>query len=200
MCTDEQKCRNDMGYIIDAVNYDLTWGGNAATKEAAEYYYTGGVLDHLVGSLKESTYTFSQARDLTIQAMRNQLEYVDSSTEAAITRVASHTETYEQVIWDNERFIAVGSGGIIHTSADGATWTAQTSGITTTLYDVLFNKWAVGERGVPEYIAVGQGGKVLITNNPTGTWYEKTTPISDTLGRLLMMEQLMLLLVLLVKL
>ena len=181
MCSDEQKCLNDMGYIIDAITYDLTWGGNAATKEAAEYYYTGGVLDHLVGSLKESTYTFSQARDLTIQAMRNQLEYVDSSTEAAITRVASHTETYEQVIWDNERFIAVGSGGIIHTSADGATWTAQTSGITTTLYDVLFNKWAVGERGVPEYIAVGQGGKVLITNNPTGTWYEKTTPISDNL-------------------
>ena len=181
MCTDEQKCLNDMGYIIDAVNYDLTWGGNAATKEAAEYYYTGGVLDHLTGSLKESTYTFAQARDLTIQAMRNQLEYVDSSTEAAITRVASHTETYEQVIWDNERFIAVGSGGIIHTSADGATWTAQTSGISTTLYDVLFNKWAVGERGVPEYIAVGQGGKVLITNNPTGTWYEKTTPISDNL-------------------
>ena len=34
MCADEQKCLNDMGYIIDAVNYDLTWGGNAATKEA----------------------------------------------------------------------------------------------------------------------------------------------------------------------
>ena len=116
MCSDEQKCLNDMGYIIDAVNYDLTWGGNAATKEAAEYYYTGGVLDHLVGSLKESTYTFAQARDLSIQAMRNQLAFVDNSSTGSLTRLAAASgKTYHQVVWDNERFIAVGTGGMIHT-------------------------------------------------------------------------------------
>ena len=181
MCADESKCINDIGYVVDAVNYDLTWGGNAATKEAAEYYYTGGVLNHLVGSLQESQYTFEQARDLSIQAMRNQLAYVDSSTEAAITRVGSHTNTYKSVIWDNERFIAVGGSGMIHTSADGSTWTAQTSGTANTLNDVLFNKWAVGERGVPEYIAVGDAGTILTSNDPTGTWYSKTSGVSDTL-------------------
>ena len=33
--------------------------------------------------------------------------------------------------------------------------------------DVLFNKWAVGERGVPEYIAVGHDGVIFTSNNPT---------------------------------
>ena len=70
---------------------------------------------------------------------------------------------------------------MIHTSADGATWTAQTSGITDNINDVLFNKWAVGERGVPEYIAVGGNGKILISNDPTGTWYSKTSGTTESL-------------------
>ncbi len=171
MCADEAKCINDIGYIIDAVNYDLTWGGNAATKEAAEYYYTGGVLDHLVGSLKESTYTFAQARDLSIQAMRNQLEYVSSSTKTSVTKTVGFGGN---AIWDNERFVSVSQSGIA-TSADGVTWTSQTVAGSPYLRDVLFNKWAVGERGVPEYIAVGHGG-VIFTSNNTVDWYSKTTP------------------------
>ena len=180
MCTDEQKCLNDMGYIIDAVNYDLTWGGNAATKEAAEYYYTGGVLDHLIGSLKESTYTFAQARDLSIQAMRNQLEYVTTATKTNITQNFGAVFV-QDTIWDNDRFVAVGTGGTLRTSTDGLTWTAQTVPTSTTdLNRVLFNKWAVGERGVPEYIVVGDSG-VILTSNNTINWYVKTTPTSEDL-------------------
>ena len=181
MCTDEQKCLNDMGYIIDAVNYDLTWGGNAATKEAAEYYYTGGVLDHLIGSLKESTYTFAQARDLSIQAMRNQLEYVTTATKTNINQNFGQVFVRDTV-WDNDRFIAVGSQGTLRTSTDGLTWTSQTvpSG-NNDLNKVLFNKWAVGERGVPEYIVVGEAG-VILTSNNTVNWYQKTTPTTENLG------------------
>ena len=180
MCTDEQKCRNDMGYIIDAVNYDLTWGGNAATKEAAEYYYTGGVLDHLVGSLKESTYTFAQARDLSIQAMRNQLEYVTTATKTNITQNFGAVFV-QDAVWDNDRFVAVGTQGTLRTSTDGLTWTSQSVPTSTTdLNKVLFNKWAVGERGVPEYIVVGDSG-VILTSNNTINWYVKTTPTTEDL-------------------
>jgi len=170
---DETQCQTDVKHIISAINYDLTWGGNAATKEAAEYYYTGGTLDHIENQLKETTYAFEQARDLSIQAMRNQLQYVDYSSTAAITRPSGYTGTYSKIIWDNQKFVAVGSNGAIHTSSNGLQWDAQTSGTTEPLNDIVWNKWAVGERGVPEYIAVGAAGKILISNNGT-SWVTKT--------------------------
>ena len=177
---DETQCKTDVQHIVDAINYDLTWGGNAATKEAAENYYTGGALDHITDQLKETTYAFEQARDLSIQAMRNQLTYVDYSSTGVFTRPAGYTGTYVSATWDNEKFIAVGTGGAIHTSSDGTTWTAETSGTSNQLNDIIWNKWAVGERGVPEYIAVGLGGVILHSNNRVN-WYSKTSGVSTEL-------------------
>ena len=177
---DETQCKTDMGHIVEAINYDLTWGGNAATKEAADYYFDAGALTHVQDQLKETTYAFEEARDLSIQAMRNQLKYVDTSSTGVFTRPTGYTGTYVSAIWDNDKFIAVGTVGAIHTSTDGTNWTAQTSGTTEQLNDIIFNKWAVGERGVPEYIAVGQNGNILHSNNAT-TWYSKTSGVSTEL-------------------
>jgi hypothetical protein len=177
---DETQCKTDIQHIVDAINYDLTWGGNAATQEAAENYYTGGALDHIADQLKETSYAFEQARDLSIQAMRNQLTYVDYSSTDVFTRPAGYTGTYVSAIWDNEKFIAVGTAGAIHTSTDGSTWIAETSGTTNQLNDIIFNKWAVGERGVPEYIAVGLGG-VILHSNDGKTWYSKVSGVSTEL-------------------
>jgi hypothetical protein len=172
----DTQCKTDIKHIINAINYDLTWGGNAATKEAAEYYYNAGALDHIENQLKETTYAFEQARDLSIQAMRNQLSYVDYSSTASVTRPAGYTGTYKKIIWDNKKFVAVGSGGAIHTSTNGIQWTAQTSGTARNLNDIIWNKWAVGERGVEEYITIGDAGTILISNDGV-TWYAK--PIED---------------------
>jgi hypothetical protein len=177
---DETQCRTDIGHIVDAINYDLTWGGNAATKEAADYYYDAGALTHIENQLKETTYAFEQARDLSIQAMRNQLNYVDYSSTGSFTRPAGYTGTYFEATWDNEKFIVVGDTGAIHTSPDGSTWTAQTSGTTENLRDIIWNKWAVGERGVPEYIAVGDNGTILWSNNGEN-WYPQTSGVSQAL-------------------
>ena len=162
---DETQCKTDIGHIVDAINYDLTWGGNAATKEAADYYYDAGALTHIENQLKETTYTFEQARDLSIQAMRNQLTYVDTSSTGTFTRVSGYTGGLRAAIWDNEKFVAVGDTGAIHTSVDGSTWVAQASGTTQNLQDIRWNKWAVGVRGVPEYVAVGGNGTILWSNN-----------------------------------
>ena len=40
---DEEKCRRDVGLIIDALVYDLTYGGNLETYNAAISYFVGGV-------------------------------------------------------------------------------------------------------------------------------------------------------------
>jgi hypothetical protein len=42
--TGRTKCERDVGYIVDALRYDLTYGGNLATVIAARSYYSYGVL------------------------------------------------------------------------------------------------------------------------------------------------------------
>jgi len=37
-------CKRDVGYIIDAVTYDVLYGGNSQTADAADSYYDGAVL------------------------------------------------------------------------------------------------------------------------------------------------------------
>jgi len=37
-------CKRDVGYIIDAVSYDLLYNGNSQTAKAGDAYYDGGVL------------------------------------------------------------------------------------------------------------------------------------------------------------
>ena len=177
---DSAQCETDIKHIMNAINYDLTWGGNAATQEAAENYFTSGALNHISDQLKETSYAFEQARDLSIQAMRNQLNTVSTSSTAAITRPAGYTGQYRSVIWDNEKFVAVGDDGAIHTSTDGTTWVAQTTGTTEDLNDIRWNKWAVGERGIPEYVVVGDNGTILWSNNAE-TWYSITSGTSNNL-------------------
>jgi hypothetical protein len=42
--TRQTKCERDVGYIVDALVYDLTYGGNLATQIAARSYYSYGVF------------------------------------------------------------------------------------------------------------------------------------------------------------
>ena len=177
---DESQCETDIKHIVNAISYDLTWGGNAATKEAADNYFTAGALNHIQDQLKETSYAFAEARDLSIQAMRNQLNTVSTSSTASITRPTGYTGKYLSIVWDNEKFVAVGEDGAIHTSTNGTTWTAQTTGTTENLNDIRWNKWAIGERGVPEYVVVGDNGTILWSNNAE-TWYSVTSGTTNNL-------------------
>jgi hypothetical protein len=42
--TRRTKCERDVGYIVDALRYDITYGGNLATQIAARSYYSFGVF------------------------------------------------------------------------------------------------------------------------------------------------------------
>jgi len=39
----EELCERDTGYILDAISYDINYGGNSATIEAARAYYNGTI-------------------------------------------------------------------------------------------------------------------------------------------------------------
>ncbi len=64
---------------------------------------------------------------------------------------------------------AVGvTGTVIHTSDSGATWQAQTSNVTNTLYWVIFSSATNGW-------AVGTGGTIIATTDGGNTWNRQTS-------------------------
>ena len=70
---DTVKCKRDIQHILTHVSHDLFYGGNAATVEAGERYLDGGVVNFVDNELEETKYAFREARELSIQALRNTL-------------------------------------------------------------------------------------------------------------------------------
>ena len=61
---DVSKCERDVGYIVDALRYDLTYGGNLETLVAANSYFVGAVSQLGVGEKDETLATYAYLRTL----------------------------------------------------------------------------------------------------------------------------------------
>jgi len=72
------KCRRDVGYILEAVANDLRVGGNVNAVQAAQAYYTGNNLDYIESEKEETLDAFNYARSLAIGAMRNWNFYINN--------------------------------------------------------------------------------------------------------------------------
>ena len=103
------KCGRDIGLIIDAYVYSLKFGGNEKIVTAAQLYYQkndypyGEELYYISGQLTETISTFAYARDLMIQAMRNQLPGTDpnalvDSISPVCAEVESTLNTYHDIV------------------------------------------------------------------------------------------------------
>jgi hypothetical protein len=103
------KCGRDIGLIIDAYVYHLKMGGNFKIVEAAQLYYQqkdypyGEELYYISGQLTETVATFAYAKDLMIQAMRNQLPGQDpnvlvDSLSPTCADVESTLNTYHSIV------------------------------------------------------------------------------------------------------
>ncbi|WP_221414169.1 immunoglobulin-like domain-containing protein [Paenibacillus sp. 598K] len=66
-------------------------------------------------------------------------------------------ENLIDVAYGNGTYVAVGNNGVVMTSVDGASWTNQTSGITSNLKDVSYIN--------DQFVAVGQGGKIILSDD-----------------------------------
>ena len=53
------KCERDVKYIIDALTYDVTYGGNSATWDAANSYWVDGVTTQVPGQQAETASGFN---------------------------------------------------------------------------------------------------------------------------------------------
>jgi len=65
------KCKRDVGYILEAVANDLRVGGNINSVQAAQAYYVGNELDYISTEKEETLDAFNYARNLAVAAMRN---------------------------------------------------------------------------------------------------------------------------------
>ncbi len=67
----EDKCKRDTGYLVDAYVYHLRYGGNSNVVDFAERYFTGYKLSHITDQITESIAAYAKAKDLMVTAMRN---------------------------------------------------------------------------------------------------------------------------------
>ena len=78
--TGEQKCKRDIGYIVEAVIADLRNGGNSNIINATKNYFDrdgNPISNGLVGEVTESITAFNKARDMMKLAVTNSLYEVD---------------------------------------------------------------------------------------------------------------------------
>ena len=77
----QEKCKRDIGIVVDAIAEDLALGGNYNTITATLSYFdsTGNTLinNGLAGELAQSITAFEEARDLCFKAVTNQLNVRD---------------------------------------------------------------------------------------------------------------------------
>lgn len=69
---DQNKCRRDVGYILDAITYDLTHGGNNESIQAALAYYQWTAKDAVNLQLAETRAGITYAIDLAKLVIVNQ--------------------------------------------------------------------------------------------------------------------------------
>lgn len=62
-------CQRDVGYVIDAIKYDLTYGGNYQTRVAADAYFTYGVGTYGTGERTATIAAYTRLRTVMGQVV-----------------------------------------------------------------------------------------------------------------------------------
>lgn len=68
---DESACRRDIGFIVDAVTYDLLYGGNSQTTDAADEYYSTGELQIDLTEKQATIDTFAYVKSVCNNCITN---------------------------------------------------------------------------------------------------------------------------------
>jgi hypothetical protein len=97
---DKTKCRRDMGYIIDAVTYDVIYDGNSQTIDAADEYYSGGVLQVPLKEKTATFKTFDYIGDLAGLCMTNTPIAALNTVTSQVTDLPASTQSKGQLVSD----------------------------------------------------------------------------------------------------
>ena len=71
------NCKDDVETILEELVYNLQYGGNDRVYESAKLYLDGA---HVAGEEDQTKFVFEQARDISIQVMRNETVSLEAET------------------------------------------------------------------------------------------------------------------------
>jgi hypothetical protein len=105
----QDTCKRDVGLTIDAVAYDLIYGGNSRTKFAAEQYFSGGRFQIPADSKSATVACFVYLGVLSAKVARNEpivtfQNYVDqdksntAATSSEVTNIASLFDAFTDIL------------------------------------------------------------------------------------------------------
>jgi hypothetical protein len=67
----ETKCREDLGFIVDAITYDITYAGNSQTADAAGEYYSAGTLQIPTDQKEATLGTYKRLKQVASDCVTN---------------------------------------------------------------------------------------------------------------------------------
>ena len=123
---DKEKCRRDVGYLIDALSYDLSYGGNSATAQAITSYFIGTLVDQLPASQRVPT-------GLAYAHLATDLH--DVITGGTISQVYA-TEPGQTLSWTGTNNSVVGDNALTLVNAVANAITTNSSTVTVTYPDL----------------------------------------------------------------
>jgi hypothetical protein len=83
---DEEVCSRDVGYIVDAIVYDLLYGGNSQTISAARAYYDAGGSTTISGEQTVTAQAYGRLKSIMQDiAQNNPVSRTDGNTTTQIT-------------------------------------------------------------------------------------------------------------------
>lgn len=102
---DQTKCRRDIGFIIDALTYDVMYGGNSQTNSAVRTYYVNGVMQLPTGEVQATVDTYEYIQSVvedtvvntTVTPLNITVTQNTSLPAATSTEVAIVTDLFEDV-------------------------------------------------------------------------------------------------------
>ena len=104
----EAKCLRDSKLIVDALLYDLTYGGNLQTKIAADAYFIDGTAQYGTGQQEETVAAYGRLKEVVSQVIvetavsvsAGNAETQDTSADAGSAGAATYAENRIQEIRD----------------------------------------------------------------------------------------------------
>jgi hypothetical protein len=112
---DEAVCRRDTGYLIDAMTFDLLYGGNTATIIAADAYYNGGGASTISQETAQVAAAFTRLQNIigfVVQGSTAWVKSVGNTTIQSTTAGAGSSNAAVQVSTLVGYVIAVVNNGL----------------------------------------------------------------------------------------
>jgi len=97
---DQAKCRRDVGYVIDAVTHDMLYGGNYATRIAADSYIVGSTIQLGTGELGPTIAAFQELQTIASEVVQGLFQNQDTFYKFAGPTEAQSVSDLIQIVID----------------------------------------------------------------------------------------------------